>query len=183
MSDSEADGAFVDSGFDDEGESDADTESTGKSVSEEYEVPNRSSVSPEELHDQAETTEDEEKPLPQNTTTLDWAALLDGDDTLLRHTLTYAARFEGRQFDVAPPTRRVLSGGGGTPPNSGDGVNFRITPKAQQNELELQRLAEDEFEDSVGANYVRDAIVRVAASHPDEVMGMLAAYGFDMDFE
>ncbi|WP_310915622.1 hypothetical protein [Haloarcula sp. S1AR25-4] len=42
-------------------------------------------------------------------------------------------------------------------------------------------MAQDEFEESINKSYVRDAIVRVAAAHPNEVMGMLAAYGFDFE--
>lgn len=192
-SDDGGDETFVDSGFDDE--------SVEKGVNESYEVPNRSTPSPSDFDEDSENPpQEEETPeetpdspseshesdttvtrRPPNTTSIDWAKLMT-NESLAEHALVVSESVEQDAFDVAPPSSRPLASAGGTPPNS-EGVNFRLTPTAQDNEEHLRRLASDTFEEDIGKAYVRDAIVRIAARHPDEVMGLLAAYGFDQPFE
>lgn len=108
---------------------------------------------------------------------IDWNDFLGAND-LAEHAETVSTRVDPPNLDVSPPVRRLLISRTKVLDDT-DQINFRLAPECARAVLTLERMAQDEFEEGVNKSYVRDAIVRVAAAHPDEVIGMLAAYGFD----
>ncbi len=119
---------------------------------------------------------------------IDWADFL-GDEELAAHAEDYEAAApapaygDGDGGDLRrPPIRRLLA----SKPRATNGteqIPMRVQPATKQAFTELERVVDDNFDDEIKKVFLTDAVVRIAALHPDEMFGMLAAYGFDLDYE
>lgn len=179
MSDETQNSGFEEMTFE---EADADVESDDEGG--EYKVPNRESeFTPNDIDDSTQAFESEPDPRPENPTTIDWESILAQRPELAQHALQYAAKTNTEPIETArPPTRRLLSSSGGSPPNK-HGISFELSGQTQETEAAIRNVISGEFDEKVPKSFARDAMIRVAANHPEEVVGMIAAFGFDLSYE
>jgi hypothetical protein len=166
-------------------EADADVESSESNDG--YHAPNRESeFSPDDIDNKetnTQSTEPESDPLPENPTTIDWESILSQSPPLAEHALRYAAKTDAPPIESSrPPAIRPLSSSGGSPPNK-HGISFELSGQTQKTEEAIRRVINNEFDEKVPKSFARDAMIRVAANHPEEVVGMVAAFGFDLSYD
>ena len=179
MSDETQNSGFEEMTFE---EADADVESDEDEGG--YKAPNRESeFTPNDIDDSVQASESEPESLPENPTTIDWESILAQNPPLAKHALRYAVKTNADPIETArPPIRRPLSSSGGSPPNK-HGFSFELSGQTQETEKAIRNVINNEFDEKVPKSFARDAMIRVAANHPEEVVGMIAAFGFDLPYE